>query len=196
MPSPTSDPIRSTSSNSCPGSRLRDWLLSSATSWGIRREEPSDDAVAVLVQLTEGAIGALLISQISAGHGQGLTLELSGNLAGLMLDQEDPTGLWEGLAGTGKRRRIDLTATDLSGDAKALGFTPQGTIGDYLNAFTAFVRDSYAAMSSGVDVDGLPTIADGIRAVHIGEAVRRSATTHDWIELTAPDTTRTAQVAG
>jgi predicted dehydrogenase len=142
----------------------------------------SDDAIAVVVQLEGGAIGALLVSQVTAGRGQSLTLELSGERAGIAIDQEDPVALWSGMAGTGTGSRLDLTAGGLSPEATALGFTPTGTMGDYLSAFDAFVRDSYSAMSGSV-VDGLPTVADGVRAALIGDAVRRSATEESWVAV-------------
>jgi predicted dehydrogenase len=142
----------------------------------------ADDAIALAVQLEQGAIGSLLVSQVTAGRGQSLTLEVSGTSAGISIDQEDPTFLWRGTAGTGVGERIDLTAGGLSDSASALGFRPSGTWDDYFHAFAAFVRDSYAAMD-GKRVDALPTIDDGVRAVLVGEAVRESARSIGWVSL-------------
>ena len=142
----------------------------------------ADDAIALTVELDHGAIGSLLVSQVTAGRGQSLTLEVSGSVAGIALDQEDPAVLWKGTAGAGIGERVDLTSGLLSPSAAALGFTPTGTWDDYFNAFAAFVRDSYAAMD-GETVDALPTIDDGVRAVLIGAAVRESARGAGWVTL-------------
>ena len=151
-----------------------------------RRDAPdaaADDVAAILAQLTGGAIGSLFISQVAAGHSQSLTLELSGERAAIKLDLEERTKLWKGLAGAGVGRLMDLTdrarSTDVGHD-----FTPRGTIDDYFNAFTAFVRDSYTAMTTFSPSDGLPTVQDGVRSVRVGEAVRQSARSHEWVDLT------------
>lgn len=143
----------------------------------------ADDAIALTVEMERGAIGSLLVSQVTAGRGQSLTLEVSGTTAGIAIDQEEPTSLWKGAAGRGTGKRIDLTSGGLSASATALGFTPTGTWDDYFGAFAAFVRDSYAAMD-GETVDALPTIDDGVRAVLVGEAVRESARGAGWVTLT------------
>lgn len=149
---------------------------------GRGQAEEADDAIAVALELDGGAIGALLVSQVTAGRGQSLTLELSGHLAGIALDQEEPTVLWKGTAGEGTGSTIALTEGGLSAQATRLGFAPTGTVQDYFHSFAAFVRDSYAAMSGEV-VDGLPTIDAGVRAVRVGDAVRRSAGNAGWQSL-------------
>jgi predicted dehydrogenase len=143
----------------------------------------ADDAVAVVVELGGGAVGTVLVSQVTAGRGQSLTLEVSGDIAGIALDQEGPTTLWKGIAGEGTGHRIDLASGGLSEPASRLGFLPTGGVDDYFHAFSAFVRDSYAAMA-GETVEGLPTLEDGLRSVRIGEAVRRSAREAAWVDLT------------
>ena len=142
----------------------------------------ADDAVAVVVEMAGGAIGTLLVSQVTAGRGQSLTLEVSGDIAGIAIDQEDPTSLWTGAAGAGTGRHVDLASGGLSASAAQLGFVPSGGVEDYFGSFAAFVRDSYAAMA-GNFVDSLPMLEDGLRAVVIGEAVRRSASDGTWISL-------------
>ncbi|MGN7799668.1 Gfo/Idh/MocA family protein [Leifsonia sp. 22587] len=141
-----------------------------------------DDAVALAVELDNGAIGTILVSQVTAGRGQALTLEVSGDLAGIALDQENPTVLWKGAAGSSRREPLTLVSEDLSASAQQLGFTPTGTLEDYFHSFNAFVRDSYAAMA-GEQVDALPTLEDGLRAVRIGDAVRRSARASQWVQV-------------
>jgi predicted dehydrogenase len=57
---------------------------------------------------------------------------------------------------------------------------PQG----YVDCFTAFVADVYAA-AAGNPPDGLPTFADGLRAALITDAVVTSAARGSWVELPA-----------
>jgi predicted dehydrogenase len=48
------------------------------------------------------------------------------------------------------------------------------------------VADAYAAMrAGGIAPDGLPLIADGLRAAQIADAVLASASTHTWTEVSA-----------
>ena len=147
-----------------------------------RRVEAADDAIALTLELSGGAIGTLLISQVTAGRGQSLTLELSGQNAGIAIDQEQPTVLWKGTAGEGTGSSVSLAEGGLSERAARLGFSPTGTVQDYFGSFAAFVRDSYAYMA-GESIDGLPTIEDGVRAVRVGDAVHRSAVEARWQSL-------------
>ena len=54
----------------------------------------------------------------------------------------------------------------------------------YLDCFTAFVADVYAA-AAGDPPDGLPTFDDGLRAAVITDAVLASAAGGGWVEVPA-----------
>jgi predicted dehydrogenase len=140
----------------------------------------TEDAVAVALETVSGAIGTLLISQVAPGRKNRLYLEIAGSAESIGFDQEAPETLW-----LGRREGTQVLPRDpgqLHGDAARLSVVPGGHPQGYPDAFSAFVADSYAAMT-GADPDGLPRFEDGLRAVRITEAVMESADSGTWIEL-------------
>jgi predicted dehydrogenase len=146
-----------------------------ATSRGITTE----DLVAVLVETYGGAIGTLLVSQVAPGRKNRLHVEISGSVETIAFDQEDPETLWLGRR-TGSQL-LRRNSAELSEDAVRLSVLPPGHPLGYQDAFNAFVADSYAALA-GEARDGLPTFADGLRAVRLTDAVLDSARSGNWID--------------
>ncbi|TYQ03469.1 UNVERIFIED_ORG: putative dehydrogenases and related proteins [Gordonia westfalica J30] len=141
----------------------------------------TEDVVTVMAELAGGALVSLLVSQVAPGHKNGLVIELSGTDASVRFDQECPETLWwGGLATSGI---VDREPDRLSADAARLSIVPAGHPMGYQDAFNAFVADSYAAIR-GEKPDGLPTFADGLRAVRITEAVLSSAESGAWVRVT------------
>jgi hypothetical protein len=69
-------------------------------------------------------------------------------------------------------------------DAARLVVLPPGHAQGYHDCFDLFVADAYAAMTSEAGLpDGLPLIADGVRAARITDAVLASARARTWIEV-------------
>jgi predicted dehydrogenase len=61
---------------------------------------------------------------------------------------------------------------------------PAGHAQGYQDCFDAFVADTYRAVLGEDRPDGLPTFADGLRAVRITDAVLTSAASAgDWVEV-------------
>lgn len=144
------------------------------------RDIATEDAVALVVETTTGAIGTLLVSQVTPGRKNHLVLEISGTGESMRFDQEHPDELW-----IGRRAGSELLPRDaaqLSEDAARLSVLPAGHPLGYQDAFNAFVSDSYAA-AAGVEAQGLPTFHDGLRAAVVTDAVLRSAESADWVEL-------------
>ncbi|WP_345751729.1 Gfo/Idh/MocA family protein [Microbacterium rhizophilus] len=141
-------------------------------------EVRTEDAVAVVVETAGGAIGSLLVSQVAAGRKNALTIEVSGSDGAIAFDQEHPDELW--LGGRDVSRVISREA--LSPDAARLSVVPSGHPMGYLDAFTAFARDTYAAIR-GEEPEGLPRFADGARAAILTEAVLAAAASDTWIPV-------------
>jgi len=136
----------------------------------------TEDLAAVLFETGEGAVGTLLVSQVAPGRKNRLHLELSGANESVVFDQENPESLWLGRrAGS----EILTRGEGLAPDAARLSILPAGHPLGFQDAFNAFVADSYAAIA-GDAPDGLPTFDDGLRAVHLTEAVIESASTGAW----------------
>jgi predicted dehydrogenase len=142
----------------------------------------TEDAVAVVVETAGGAIGSLLVSQVAAGRKNALQIEVSGSAGAIGFDQERPDELW-----LGARDASSVLAREaLSPDAARLSIVPAGHPMGYLDAFTAFARDTYAAIR-GERPEGLPLFADGARAAVLTEAVLAAAADDRWIDCPPAD---------
>lgn len=140
----------------------------------------TEDAVAVVIETTGGAIGTLLVSQVAPGRKNRLTLEIAGSAESVGFDQEQPETLWVGRR-TGSLL-IPRDADQLHDDAARLCVVPAGHPQGYQDAFNAYVADTYAAID-GAEPDGLPRFADGLRAVRVTDAVIDSAESGTWKEI-------------
>jgi predicted dehydrogenase len=141
----------------------------------------TEDAVVVQFETDAGAIGAVVISQISAGRKNRLWIELDGAEETLAFDQEQPEELW-----CGRREAVTIVRRDpltLSPPAARFAFLPGGHPQGYADCFDAFVADFYEAVRTGSTVDGMPTFSDGLRAASITDAVLVSSREERWVDV-------------
>ena len=146
----------------------------------VPRAVPSrtEDAAAVLFETDGGALGSVVVSQVSPGRKNRLWFSLDGADASLQFDQELPDSLWVG------GREQNLVVARGAGAPTRYDVVPAGHPQGYVDAFTAFVADVYAAVR-GDAPDGLPTFPDGLRAALLTDAVVRSAADGAWIDVPA-----------
>ena len=145
------------------------------------RPVDTEDAALVLFETDRGALGSVVISQLSHGRKNRLWLELDGADETLAFDQEQPEMLW-----CGQREATTLLRRDpatLSTEAARLATLPAGHPQGYADCFDGFVRDVYNAVRTGAPVDGMPLFSDGLRAARLTEAVLASAAKPDWVEV-------------
>jgi predicted dehydrogenase len=150
---------------------------------GKPKQVTTEDAVTLQFETDGGAIGSAVISQISAGRKNRLFLELDGSEEALAFNQEEPESLW-----LGRREAATLLKRDpgsLSAAAAPYATVPAGHPQGYHDCFDAFVAETYAAVVDGVTPDGMPTLADGLRAARLTDAVLLSAREERWVDLTA-----------
>ncbi len=69
-----------------------------------------------------------------------------------------------------------------SAPARAYSLLPAGHPQGYQDCFNALISDTYKAIA-GLQIDGLPTFADGLRAAQLTQAVLQSAQTGQWVEI-------------
>ena len=138
-------------------------------------ERGTEDGATVLFETDRGAVGSVVISQVSPGRKNRLWFSLDGADASYQFDQELPDSLWIGGRSTAVvvPRGTEPTAYDV---------LPVGHPQGYQDCFTAFVADVYAAIAGG-QPDGLPTFADGLRAAVLTDAVLDSAARDTWVEV-------------
>ncbi|WCB95046.1 Inositol 2-dehydrogenase/D-chiro-inositol 3-dehydrogenase [Baekduia alba] len=144
----------------------------------------TEDVALVQFETDGGAMGSLVVSQVSAGRKNALRLEVDAAGGALAFDQEDPETLW-----WGRREAATLLRRDpgtLSPPAARLAVLPAGHPQGYADCFDLFVADVYAAIRDGVDPDGLPRFADGVRAARLTDAVMASAAQHAWVDVPTP----------
>ncbi len=158
--------------------------LSSVTSTvhptrGGNKVETEDEAT-VVFKTAGGAIGNLFVSQVAPGRKNRLLLDIAGANESIEFNQEHPETIWVGRrAGSMVIPRDD---SQNSPEANRLSVVPSGHPMGYVDAFAAFVRDTYAAVRGQVP-DGLPTFEDGLRASKVTSAVVASAKAHNWIQI-------------
>ena len=149
-----------------------------------RRRVATEDVALVLFRTVSGTSGSVVVSQISAGHKNQLRLEVVTDGATLGFDQEHPDTLWVGRRGPSEI--VERDPNQLDPTAAPYANVPPGHPQGYQDCFDAFVADTLRAIEIGdsAKVDGLPTFADGARAVRITDAVLRSSSSGGWVDVT------------
>jgi predicted dehydrogenase len=148
---------------------------------GVAREVQTEDIASILFRTDGGAIGSAAVSQVSAGRKNRLWFEIASTKETLAFDQEDPETLWVG--GRDSSTVVARDFTTLAPEAAQYVTLPGGHPQGYHDCFEAFVAETYAAIRGGEAPDGLPGIADGLRAARITEAVVASAREGRWMEV-------------
>ena len=144
-------------------------------------EVSTEDIVALLFETDAGATGSLLVSQVSAGRKNHLWVEISTAEETFAFDQERPDELR--ILRRGGAETIPRDFDTLTADAARYVTLPGGHPQGYQDCFDAFVAESYAAFAGAPPAEGLPALADGVRAVSITEAVLVSARRREWVEV-------------
>ena len=140
----------------------------------------TEDVATMQFETDQGALGSVVISQISHGRKNRLWLSLDGAEQSLSFDQELPDSLWVGTRD--HNRIVSRGSAETAESAQRYSLLPAGHPQGYQDCFNAFVADVYAAIR-GDEVDALPTFADGHRAAVLTDAVLDSAKTGSWMEV-------------
>ena len=168
-------------------SRLRPATAAAAfeSSTGESEEVPiaSEDAATILLRFDDGSRGAVVISQVSPGRKNAFGFEIAGSKASLAWEQERPESLWIGSRSETRRlhREPDVVSTGVPS-------LPAGHPEGWAEALRDVLRPFYAAIAGGESpsTDGspmpYPTLADGVRAVAVVEAIVASARSGRWTE--------------
>jgi predicted dehydrogenase len=145
------------------------------------RPVTTEDAALVQFETDSGALGSVVVSQVSAGRKNRLWIELDGSTEAVAFDQEQPEVLW-----CGSRDSLTIVRRDpaaLSPVAARYATLPAGHPQGYADCFDAFVADFYGAVRDGSLPEGTPTFADGLRAALITDAVLSSSQGEQWVEV-------------
>lgn len=150
---------------------------------GDTRDVDTEDAAIVQFETDQGALGSVVVSQVSPGRKNRLWFEVDGAEQALSFDQEHPEHLW-----CGRREEATILPRDpawMSAPAARFATLPGGHPQGYADCFEAFVTDVYDTIRTGKDSDGTPLFADGLRAARITDAVLASAPDGSWVDVPA-----------
>ncbi len=139
----------------------------------------SDDLGSVLLEFEGGARGVFSVGQICPGHKNDMRIEITGSLASLRWNQEEPDTLWIG--------RRDKPNENLMRDPNLLDESvrkyatlPGGHDEGWADAFKNIMSNIYSFIARGLDPErhsdqiDFPTFQDGYRANCVVDAIVRS----------------------
>jgi len=146
----------------------------------------SEDYGSILLGFQGGARGACVISQVSAGHKNHLTLEVDGATGSLAWNQEEPNTLWLGHRGA-PNEVLPKDPSLLHAQAKPYAHYPGGHGEAYPDGIMNLFRNVYRFLQDGRDprheAADFPTFVDGHRAALVVEAIMRSAQERRWVAV-------------
>ncbi|RSZ66039.1 Gfo/Idh/MocA family oxidoreductase [Corynebacterium hylobatis] len=140
----------------------------------------TEDIAVVTFETARNIPATTVISQVSAGRKNRLWLEIDGTAGSAVFDQENPETIWLGR----ENESVLLHRGEAGAQPEQARFNqvPAGHPQGWTDAFTAFIHDTYRAVSGDVP-DGLPTIEDGLRSVRLIDAVLSSAGSREWVSI-------------
>jgi predicted dehydrogenase len=144
----------------------------------------TEDLAHLLFRFEGGARGAVVVSQVSAGRKNALSLEVDGSEGALAWGSEQPEELWIGH----RDRPNELLLRNpglLEPEAQARTTLPGGHAEGFAETFRELYRAVYAAVArGGPDAEpDYPTFADGHRANVLCDAIARSDREQRWTEV-------------
>jgi predicted dehydrogenase len=139
---------------------------------------PLEDYAALLLRLSGGASGSVLLSAGAAGRKNQLLFELEGTSSGLTWDQELPTELVVRPA-DGPRQVVVKDPLTNAPEARRLSRYPAGHGEGYGQAFRNLFAEVYAAVE-GREHAPFPTFREGHRGVATMEAAVASSRDGGW----------------
>lgn len=122
----------------------------------------TEDAAAITLRFEDGGIGALVLSELSRGHFNDLSIELSGTEGTLRWEEE----------------HADLLTVYENGSLK------QKNLGgaEREQTFVRLFREVYAAIE-GKRSGEFPTFEDGLYLARVCAAIRKSGVSGTWVEI-------------
>jgi predicted dehydrogenase len=141
----------------------------------------TEDFGAMIFQLGNFAKGSLTVSQISAGRKNRLFVEIFGTKASVAWNAECPDELWVGQRNSPNQLVIKDPSL-LQPQASRYADLPGGHSEGYDDTFKQAFRRFYRTISDRNAPVEYPTFADGLRQLHILDAVLASSQRRAWVE--------------
>jgi len=141
----------------------------------------NEDYATVMFALDNGAHGAFVVSQVSAGRKNRLWCEIDGSACALALDLENPNELWIGRRDRGNKVIIKDPSL-LADSPRRFAHYPGGHPEGYPDGFKNMFLNVYRRILGAAHED-FPTFAEGHRAVAIVEAILASHRSRQWTKV-------------
>lgn len=144
----------------------------------------TEDYATILLAFDNGARGAVLLSQVSAGRKNRFWWEVNGSKASLSWDQERPNELWIGHRDSPNQVLLKDPAL-MHATVRHIASYPGGHAEGYPDTFLQLAKDVYrcAADSDFSQPATYPTFADAHRLITLNEAIRTSALERRWVQV-------------
>ena len=146
----------------------------------------TEDYAAVLFRTENGARGAFVVSQVSFGHKNQITLEISGDRCSMAWNSKQHERLWIG--------RRDMANQEVLKDPEHMGLgrgpghiqMPTGHSEGWLDNFTNLLVDFYEDVSGDSDRSAgtkYPSFVDGLWEMYLVESMLASHRKQRWIPV-------------
>jgi predicted dehydrogenase len=149
------------------------------------REVPivTEDFGSMIFRLGDAARGSMTVSQVSAGRKNRLFVEIYGTKASATWDGERPDELWLGYRNE-SNRVIVKDPSLLDERARTYADLPGGHSEGYDDTFKQVFRRFYRTVADRTAAIEYPTFEDGLRQLHILDAVVESSRNQAWEKVT------------
>jgi predicted dehydrogenase len=144
----------------------------------------TDDYGCVMLRFENGAVGNVVVSQVTAGRKNAIRFELAGSKAALAWESERPNELWIGHRDRANESLIRDPSL-LGESARGISTYPGGHNEGFPDSFKHLFCCFYQAIDDGsyVTAPAFPTFADGHQEMVLCDAILRSHRERRWVEL-------------
>ncbi len=144
----------------------------------------TEDFGSVLFRFDDGSKGSFRVSQVSAGHKNGLTFEINGSEQSVAWDQEMPQQLWVGHRAQANQILSDDPAL-MNRDVVDSAHFPGGHIEGWPDAFKNMMAQFYRAVQAGKMPEQplFATFHDGANVMYIIDAIVKSHHQQRWVRV-------------
>lgn len=147
----------------------------------------TEDYAAVMFKLSGGATGVYHVSQVSAGHGCALGIELNGSKCSFRWNQEENDKLWVGYRNDDNRYIIRNPNT-IDPEVRHYTSLAKGHSEGWNDAFCGNIHAFYDYIRSDrLKKPVFATLEDAAYIVRLTEAIVKSSEEKRWIELDGTD---------
>jgi predicted dehydrogenase len=140
----------------------------------------TEDWASVLLHYEQGVVGNFTVSQISAGHKNGLEIEVDGSLRSLTWKQENPEHIIIGER-NGANHQLYKEPSAMPPEVNSFAHYPSG----HSEGFPDCIKNTLIAFYSAVEHNekNYPTFDDGHRIMKIIEAIIQSGSEKRWVKI-------------